>query len=225
MLKLRNEPVSRRLRTRSGNMSEFATALLVFFLFALFPLINLIMFAANCGTVALLTRNAANAAANSSTYGLALNAAQASVTNDLSGGFGKFSKLTANGGINNSGVDLYVVATPLAGGSSQVFGPNTPPTGTFDTSNFIYEYRASSSFTLQPFVNMSSVPFIGSVPVVGAAVPFSYVAERAVEDVSGLGVGTVANAGGGNPGGPSNPPFMPPGGSSSQSTGAGTSSQ
>jgi len=194
------------------------------------------MFAANCGTVALLTRNAAAAASTSPTYGQALTAAQASVTNDLSGGFGKFSKLTANGGINNSGVDLYVVATNLSGGANQVYGPNVPPPSV-DTTNFIYEYRASSSFTLPPFVNMSNVPFIGSVPVVGAAVPFNFVAERAVEDVSGLGIagpGGIAAAAGGGPGGgpggpspspgpgtgasdPVNPPQLPGGGDSSNS--------
>jgi len=226
VLKLKSGRGSKRRRTSSGNMSEFATCLLVFFLFALFPLINLIFFAANCGTVAMITRNAAASAATSSTYGKALASAQLSVTTDLSGGFGKFSKLTANGGMNNSGVDLYVVATSLTGGSNQVYGPNVPPPS-IDTNSFIYEYRASASFTLQPFVNMSSVPFIGSVPVVGAAVPFNYVSERAVEDVAGLAIaapgGAVAAAAGGGPvGGPSlapvAPPFHPGGGDSSSST-------
>jgi hypothetical protein len=168
-------------------MSEFAACLMVFFLFALFPLINLIMFAANCGTVALLTRNAAAAAATSPNYGKALAAAQASVTNDLSGGFGKFSKLTALGGINNSGIDLYIVATALTGSANNVYGPDTPLPIAPDNTNFIYEYRVVSSFTVQPFVNMSAVPFIGNVPVVGASTPFTFTAERAVEDSTGLG--------------------------------------
>lgn len=178
----------RRLKRsrRGANISEFAACLFVFVLFALFPLINLIMFAANCGSVFLITRNAAAAAATSANYSTALTAAQASVTHDLSGGFGKFSKLTPNGGINNSGIDLYIVVTALAGTANTVYGPDTVIPVAPDPSNYIYEYRVTSNFILQPFVNMSSVPFINTVPVVGAAVPFSYNSERSVEDPNGL---------------------------------------
>ncbi|MBU6451238.1 MAG: hypothetical protein KGS72_05645 [Cyanobacteria bacterium REEB67] len=175
-----------RPRKASGNLSEFAVCLLVFFLFALFPLINLVMFAASSGSAALITRNAAAAAANSATYGAALKACQASALNDLSGGFAKFAKLTANGGGASSGVDLYVIATPLAGGTAQTYGPNVGPTVGADTTNYIYEYQARGTFTLQPFVNMSSVPLINTVPVIGASTPFNYNAERAVENPTGL---------------------------------------
>ena len=195
--------IFRRPRSRAGNIAEFAPCLFVFFMFALFPLINLIMLGANCGTVALLTRNAAVAAANAPTYGQALTAMQSSVNNDLSAGFGQFSKLTANGGYNNTGVDLYVVATSIGGGATQVYGPDTVLTVTPNTSNFIYEYRVVSSFSLQPFINMSAVPFIGSVPVIGAATPFGYSAERAVEDATGLGSLGLASTSGSGPNGPS----------------------
>ena len=181
----------RHSRAQAGNISEFACCLFVFFLFALFPLINLIMFAANCGTVQLITRNAAAAASAAPTTSAALTAMQNSVTNDLSGGFGKFSSLTANGGYNGCGADLYLVDTSTSGGADQVFGPNPTLGGNADPSNNIYEYRVVSNFNLQPFVNMSSVPFIGSVPVVGSATPFSFSAERAVEDPTSLGNGTV----------------------------------
>ncbi len=171
---------------RGANISEFAACLFVFVLFALFPLINLVMFAASCGTVMLITRNAAAAAATSGSYSTALTAAQASVTKDLSGGFGQFSKLAANGGINNSGIDLYIVVTSLAGTANTVYGPDTVIPVAPDPSNFIYEYRVTSNFTVQPFVNMASVPFINTVPAIGAAVPFTYNSERSVEDPNSL---------------------------------------
>jgi len=171
---------------------------LVFFLFGMFPLINLILFAANCGTVALVTRDAVAAAACSANYGLALTAMQNSINHDLSGGFGKFSKLTPNGGYNNTGVDLYIVATALAGGAQTVYGPDTVLPTAPDTTNYIYEYQVIGNYTLQPFVNMSSVPFIGSVPVVGAATPFTYTSQRAVEDSTGLGTLTVLPMPGGS---------------------------
>jgi hypothetical protein len=188
--------ISARSRRRSGNMSEFAACLMVFFLFALFPLINLLMFSVNCGTVFLITRNAAAAAATSSNYGTALTAVQNAVSTGLSSGLGQFSKLSANGGSTSAGWDLYIISTSLSGGANQVYGPDTPLLTAPDPSNFIYEYRVVSNFTVQPFVNMSAVPFIGSVPVVGSAIPFTSCAERAVEDPSGLGVGVVASGGG-----------------------------
>jgi len=182
-----------RLRTNQGNMSEFATCLLVFFLFALFPMINLIMFAAASGTAMLITRNAVAAAATSGNYGLALNAMQKSVTNDLSGGFAKFAKITANGGYSSCGADLYIVSTTTgASGTTTVSTKDTALTSAPDASgNTIYEYRVATSFTIQPFVNLASVPFIANVPAIGASVPFNGNAERVVEEPTGLNVSTA----------------------------------
>ena len=181
-------------RRSAGNMSEFAVSLLVFFLFAMFPMINLVMFAAQCGTATMITRNAAGVAATSATYGDALLGMQSTQSSDLSGGFAQFSKLTANGGIANCGADLYIVATALSGSTNTTTGPNTALTTTPDSTNFIYEYQVRGTYMLKPFVNMSAVPFIGNVPIIGADTPYTCNVERAVETPAGLNVAAVSAA-------------------------------
>jgi hypothetical protein len=183
------------LRSKGGNISEFAVSLLVFFLFALFPMINLVVFAAQCGTATMITRNAAGVAATSATYGDALAGMQSTQNSDLAGGFANFSKLTANGGYTGCGADLYIVSTGLSGGTSTTTGPNTALTTTPDATNFIYEYQVRGSYMLKPFVNMSAVPFIGNVPIIGAATPYTCNVERAVETPSGLNVQAASPTG------------------------------
>jgi len=187
VVKVRKGRIHKRRREQAGNISEFAACLLVFFLFALFPLINLIFFACNCASVILITRDGAAAASTAPTYTKALAAMQTTVSKDLTGGIGKFSKLAPIGGYLSSGVDLYIVATPIGGGASTVSTADTVLGAAANTSLNIYEYRVVSKFTLQPFFPMASVPLLSAIPVVGASTPFTFTAERAVEDATGLG--------------------------------------
>ena len=72
----RGRPRSRNQYGGGATTAEFAPALLIFFLVILFPLINLIMFAAGVGTAYLAAKQAASRASTQSTYTEALNVVQ-----------------------------------------------------------------------------------------------------------------------------------------------------
>ncbi|MBZ0187294.1 MAG: hypothetical protein K8F91_13690, partial [Candidatus Obscuribacterales bacterium] len=143
--------------------AEFALALFVFFMIILFPLINLIGLAMGAGTQYLLTKECVSSAGVSSDYGTALASMESTANKIASSGFGQFAKMAPIAGYSGSGTDLYIVRTPIATGNSVTYGPNSPFAGIVNNTN-IYEYQVRSTFDLGPFLNLSAVPFIGTVP-------------------------------------------------------------
>jgi hypothetical protein len=166
-------------------MAEFAPALLVFILL-LFPLINLIGYGCAVATCQLIGRQTAQAAGTGSTFTLALAAVQTDANSLLNSAWGKFAKITAVGGYTGCGMDLYVTATPISGGSPVRYGPNTPYTGTVDNTNFIYEYTVSEHYLISPFVPLGSFPFFGGIPIIGQASAFNMDTSSAAEFPDGL---------------------------------------
>ncbi|HEY9788149.1 MAG TPA: hypothetical protein V6D17_22360 [Candidatus Obscuribacterales bacterium] len=186
-------------RTPSGSsaMAEFGPVLIVAFLFGLFPLINMVGFGAGCATQLFLTRQCASVAGTQLTYDDALNAMRQEAQKIASSGFGKFAKLTPAGGYNNCGADLYVVMTDINTGQSSVYGPNQKPSSSINMGSSICEYRVTTRFTISPFLNLSGVPFIGSVPMIGKSSNISYCCERSAEHPEGVSTGQFIAGGGG----------------------------
>lgn len=172
---------ARRLRSHRGEMAEFPIALIVFFLFAVFPLINLVLYVAACATVAFITTQAADSVAAQSNYATSLTSMQTVVTNLTSSGWGQFARLTPNGGYQNCGADLWTVETNIATNNVNLYGPDTPDPNTPNPQTNLYEYRVVTKFTIAPFVNLSAVPFINGVPLIGTPAQLSYTVERNVE--------------------------------------------
>lgn len=167
--------------------AEFAPALLIFFLVILFPLINLIMFAAGVGTAYLAAKQAASRASTQSTFTEALNVVQQESAYFQSSGFGKFAKLSPIGGAGGSGIDLSVVATPYGGaGTATEYTVNTPIPVTADPDANTYEYKVRARFNVGPFMDLSSIPWIGSVPGLGPPAPMNFVATGSAEFPEGL---------------------------------------
>lgn len=216
-------PKFNRCRDRRGKAltAEFAVALTVFLLVILFPLINMIGMAMAAGTQYILTVNAATRASTATTYGDALTAMASASTEVTSSGFGRFGKLQPIAGFSGTGTDLFVQVTPLGGGATTSFGPNTPFAGAIDNNANVYEYQVRSIFDVGPFVNLGGFPFIGDVPGVGRPARLSFVANRMVEFDKGLAYGgngaVVASAGTG--GGGSGPPIASSGGGTASGTG------
>lgn len=180
-------------RHRNGvgaSMAEFGPALFVFFLFILFPLINLIALGTGAATVYLVAKQAASKAGSSATFGQALVASEARAYEIESGGFGKFAKLYPVGGFNGSGVDLFITETNIATNVSTQSGPNTPfVTNPVNTDNNLYSYDAVATYNVGPFMEMGGIPFIGSIPGIGSAVQLTYTASENVEHPEGLEAG------------------------------------
>lgn len=202
-----SEPVKTRAKRLQfgASLAEFGPVLFVFLLVVLFPLINLMAFAAGAATVGFLTTQAAGAASQAPTFQSALSDMESTVNRIASSGFGQFAKLKPVAGYQGTGTDLYVVVTDTASGTPYYFGPNGGFSNWVDESVAIFEMECRSQFDVGPFLNMSGMPFIGDVPIVGKAARLSWNCSRAVEHLEALGPVVKGN------GDPNSPPPAPPG--------------
>jgi hypothetical protein len=218
---MRNSKLVRR--SQVGSIAEFAPVLFIFFMMILFPLINLIGYGTACATVGFIGTNCAQAAQNASSFGDALNAVETMSNNLLNSGFGRFANLKPVGGYKGCGVDLYLIEIDYTNNNRVTYGPNTGLPSNYDSAK-IYEYQARCNYQIMPFLNLSGVPGIGSVPIVGKPSAMAYNSCRSSEHPEGLNLlastGSGSSGGGGGGGSSS-------GGSSGGSTGgssAGSSS-
>jgi hypothetical protein len=175
-----------RRSTGSGAIAEFAPVLFIFFLVILFPLINLIGFATSSATVLMITRQAASIAGSSTTWQEALSGMEQETQKWKNSGFGKFASITPVGGYNGSGADMLIATTNLSSGSTTYSAKNSGLGAAADTQNNIFEYQIRTQFMINPWLNMSGMPFIGSVPIVGKPAGCAYTANSNVEHPEGL---------------------------------------
>lgn len=143
------------------------------------------------GTLYFLTVQGANAAGVSATYDDALAGMEREVNKVTNSGFGQFAKLTPVAGYSGCGADLYVIenrptASKIGPAGAYILGPNVAWNGWLMPNFGIYEYQVRTLFDVGPFVDMSTVPFIGNVPGLGCPVRLSFVAQRNVEYPGGL---------------------------------------
>ena len=179
-------PIKIRRCTGSGAIAEFAPVLFIFFLVILFPLINLIGFATSSATVLMITRQAASIAGSSTTWQDALAGMDTETQKWKNSGFGKFANITPLGGYNGCGADMYIATTSLSSGGTTYSTKNSGLGAAADTQNNIFEYQIRTRFTINPWLNMSGMPFIGSVPIVGKPASCAYTANSNVEHPEGL---------------------------------------
>ncbi|MBI5173003.1 MAG: hypothetical protein HY986_08945 [Candidatus Melainabacteria bacterium] len=170
----------------SAQMAEFAPAFMIFILVIMLPFINLLSFATGYASLAFLAQNSAVQASNSSTYAQALQEMSNSANQTKSSGIGQFAKLAPVGGFNGCGCDLFITETDLTTKVSTQYGPNTGVTVTPDPTNKIYEFQVRATYDIGPFLNLGSVPFVSSVPLVGAPVRITISSHRAAEHTDAL---------------------------------------
>ncbi|MDZ4835220.1 MAG: hypothetical protein SGJ27_15695 [Candidatus Melainabacteria bacterium] len=177
----------KRNQVGSGaSTAEFAPALVIFFLVVLFPLINLIMFTTGYATGYLCAKQCASRASTQNTYTEALTVVQQEAATFVASGFGAFTKLVPVGGAAGSGIDLYVVSVPYGGGTATSWPKNTPMPAVATPDTNTYEYKVEANFNVGPFMNMSMLPFIGSVPGLGPPARLTFVATGSAEFPEGL---------------------------------------
>lgn len=199
---------SRRSPRGAALQADFAVCLLIFLLATAFPMLDLLGLAAGFATAAFAATQSAHKASLATTYPEAISEALDAAYGIAGGCFGKFAALVPNGGLSNSGVDLYVYVTDIDSGIVKVFGPNSAVTDKIDPSANIYEYCARVNYHCGPMINMSSVPFVKDVPGLGQPFELTYSAFRATEYSDGLnGTGKAAPLLGSN--GPFNISYTP----------------
>ena len=208
-------------RSQVGSAAEFAPVLFIFFMMILFPLINLIGYATACATVSFIGTQCAGAAQNASSMGDALNAVETMSNSLVNSGFGRFANLQPTGGYKGCGVDVYLIEIDYSANNRVTYGPNTGLPSTYDPAK-IYEFQARCNFQINPFLNLSGVPGIGSVPIVGKPSSMAYNCCRSSEHPEGLNL--LASTGPTSPPppppptGPTSPPGPGPGGPTSGPT-------
>lgn len=167
-------------------MAEFAPAFMIFILVIMLPFINLLSFATGYASLVFLAQNSAVQASNSSTYAQALQEMRNSANQTKASGIGQFAKLAPVGGFNGCGCDLFITETDLTTKVSTQYGPNTGITVTADPTNKIYEFQVRATYDIGPFLNLGSVPFVSSIPLIGAPVRITISSHRAAEHTDAL---------------------------------------
>ncbi|MBU6453025.1 MAG: hypothetical protein KGS72_14670 [Cyanobacteria bacterium REEB67] len=168
------------------------------------PLVNLLAFAAGYAAVASITDACASEAANSASFSDALSNLKKKAIALTDSGLGKFARVKACGGYENCGVDLYIATTnmsgPKSGTGGHFYGPNTGlpaqaaeaenaagnAAGSAGAGATIFEYTVRSNFTVGPFMDLSHVPFVGDVPLIGKGVLLSPSTSRVIEHCDDL---------------------------------------
>jgi hypothetical protein len=199
-----------RIRSRRGSqLAEFGPVLYVFLLMILFPLINLLGYACGQATGWLIAQNCVSRAASSIDFTQAMIAVQQECTTMRTSGFGQFAQLQPQQA-GTAGINLWVDALdPTTGKVAQTYAMNTPVPPPIDTTKYLYEYGVDLEFKQGPFLNMSGVPFIGSIPGIGQPAMVTFKLEQSAEYPAGVVGSGGAGTGGGTP---SNTTNNPPGG-------------
>ena len=193
-----------RARNCAGlsTQADFAVCMFVFLMIALFPLIDLLAVAVGAATVAFSATQAAARAASATNFPDAVEAAMSENYGITYGGLGRFARLSPQGGLGGTGIDLYVHASNINNGQVKIYGPNAAVSDPIDSTANVYEYCARASFDVGPLVNLSFVPFVNQIPGVGRPFRLGYSAFRAAEFSDGLsGTGSATSPWGGSAGG------------------------
>ena len=205
----------RSIRSQRGvgaQSAEFGPALMVFFMFFFFPMLDLFALAMGMASVTLIAKQSANRAGTASTLGEAMQSAAQESYMIAGSGIGHFLSLQPQGGITyngqNTGVQLYVQVTQLTGGTTtQTYGPYgqtmsalVPATDidSANISNYVFEYSSQVTYNVGPLLNMAAIPFIGSCPGLGKPMTVQFASHCAAEYPDGLDNLTIpATSGGG----------------------------
>lgn len=164
-------------RNKLGSaIAEFGPAVFIFIVVLALPVSNVLSFALGYGALQTLANQCAVNAATASSFKAArekvLNRARQLNQSPLA----ELAKLKANGGLEGSGVDIYITQTNLSRHEIREFGPNTGLTVAADNSKNIYEFTIKANFFLGPFINLG-LP----VALLGEPVAIQVVSHKAVE--------------------------------------------
>jgi len=175
-----------RRKAHGNTVAEFGPTLFVILLAFAFPFFNLMGLALSAATVMLTTNYAVGSAASQATYAEALNSVVTTENFMLTSGFAKFAKISATGGFQNCGVDLFTQVSTYGSGNTGLLGPNTPVPTPVNATNQMCEYVAMGHFQIAPFISMSGIPLVNQIPGLGQPLQMNFRAVKMVEHPQGL---------------------------------------
>lgn len=182
------------VRMKSGSsMAEFPMALFIFFFLGLVPLLDLMNLSVAAASVFLTTNGIAARVATQQTYDSALNSMVQEALQFQGSGFARFSKLQPISGYENCGSDLYVVTTSLGTRQTSIVGPNEQLQNAVDQTQNIYEVMVKSTYSINPFIAIRSVPFVCDIPGLGKPFLLSCSANHSAEFPTALSINSNSN--------------------------------
>lgn len=200
---------SRRSQSGSG-IAELGPAMWIMFMFGIFPLLSLMQLASGAVTVWLVSVETATKVANATDFMSGVSQGQTLAGQLAASGVGKFAKMVPSDGV---GVHFYIEQTNVGSNATTVYGPDSyvppgsagttlvNPTGgyapkpgaatspTIDPTAYIYQIEARCTYSVGPFLDMSHVPFIGDVPMLGKPATLTMSCLRSPEDPMSLAAG------------------------------------
>jgi hypothetical protein len=130
---------------------------------------NLIGLCLGYASAYLVGMESCSHAANASGFDNALQNMIAASSSLVAGDLGKLGRLSSVGGLNNSGIDLYILQTNIFNGQTTVIGPNKPLPAVDAVSN-VYQIETRCTFKSAPVVAAARIPGLGAVPGFGEPV-------------------------------------------------------
>lgn len=172
----------KRQRTVTGasGISEFGPSLIVLILIV-FPAIDLIGLACGAATVFLTARQCATRAATASSLDDALTAMKQEAKGLADSGLGRFARLKAQNGFENSGADFFIRQTGVYSSAVINHGPNKGLPRPIDTASNVYEGVIKVDYLVGPLLDLSAIPGLDNVPALGKPAQLAVTWERALE--------------------------------------------
>ncbi len=191
-----NSSLKNKYCSKGSAIAEFAPALMVLFLIIIFPLINFLGMASASMSINTMVNNLAVQVSKTLSFNEALQILRTNSSSLNQSGLAKFAKSVPIGGYQNLGVDLYIVQMNISasdddGSIAQISDANQPwNKNQINLSNYIYQYKLVGRYSLIPFICMSNIPLLNSIPGLGA--PWNYTTQTlvSVEHPSGLDNGS-----------------------------------
>ncbi|MBK7746604.1 MAG: hypothetical protein IPI39_05120 [Candidatus Obscuribacter sp.] len=179
---LNSQDKTRRSYLRSARgavlSAEFAAALSVFLLITLFPLIELLTTAGAYTSVWFINNCLARQMGSSTDYATGLSNISTTATQLCNGPCILFAKQCS------IGMRVYIVRTKITSGDTEFVGPNCKSLQPAEPNTYIYEYCVVSNGTIQPFIQLNSIPWLKDIPGLGKPMPVVLRSYAPVEDVS-----------------------------------------
>jgi len=169
-MKVTRDPKARRKHQGSAmTLAELAPVICIVIPLFVVSVADLFGLCLSYASAYLIALEACAHAANAPNLKSALNNLQNSSCNLLSTNLGKLGRLSAVGGVDGSGADLYILETNIYSGATHVYGPNAALHSVDSVTN-VYQMEARCTYQTEPILNASHVLGFGAIPGVGEPV-------------------------------------------------------
>lgn len=190
MLRSKFPTLSKRRSARGSSIAEFGPAIFVLLLVFL-PACNFILFLSAYLSLHFLTKEAVAAIAMSDTMGQAEARCKEWVERYQNPLLTMVHQVKLKPNPNKPPCSLAIIVQPLFGNCesynlSSGLPVNKQPDFRDNRNQLFYFYRLAVPCTISPIFNLSGIPMIAQVPIIGAPTDITFIAQAQIENVEAL---------------------------------------